>query len=54
MSYTGRHRYKSRREKYQRSSRHLKAFFIFFVLAAFVYIFMNRHDIISYLKTYWM
>lgn len=54
MSYSGRHRHKSRREKYERSSRHLKAFVIFLVLAGVVLLWKNRYDIISYLKTFFM
>ena len=54
MSYTGRKRYRSRRERYERSGRHLRAFFIFAVIAIIVLLYKNRYDIISWLKTYFM
>jgi hypothetical protein len=52
MSYTHRHRYKSRREKNQRSSRNLRITFIIVMLGLIVYFIMKRETIIGYLKTY--
>ena len=54
MSYSGRHRYRSRREKYQRSTKHLKIFFIFATIAVAIILWKNRYDIISWIKTYFM
>lgn len=54
MSYTGRHRYRTRREKYQRNTRHLKMVFIFVMITLVILIWKNRYDIISWIKTYFM
>ena len=54
MSYTGRHRHSTRREKYEKSTRHLKMFFIFAVIFIAILLWKNRYDIISWIKTYFM
>lgn len=54
MSYSGRHRYTSRREKYEKTSRNLKIVVLFAAIATVILIWKNRYDIISYVKTYFM
>ncbi|MEL6636414.1 MAG: hypothetical protein AAFW73_22340 [Bacteroidota bacterium] len=42
MSYTGRHRHKTRREKLQRSQRNLRVAFIIGIIAIVVLLLKNR------------
>jgi len=51
MSYSGRRRYKSRRERYQRTTRNLRIFFIFAAIALVVLLFKNRIYIYDYIRT---
>lgn len=42
MSYTSRHRHKTRRERYEQNNRNLRKFAIFAFLALLVLLFKNR------------
>lgn len=53
MGYKSRKRnFKSRRERFQDTMRKTRLFFLFLFIALLLYLFMNRHDILAYLKTY--
>ncbi len=42
----------NRREKYRRSTRNIKVFFLFLAIALVVWIFKNRYEYWGILKTY--
>ncbi len=42
----------SRRERYQKSTRNIKVFFLFLTLAVGVWIIKNRHEYWGIVKTY--
>lgn len=53
MGYQSRKRkYKSRRERYDKSSRNIKVVFIFGTIGLVVYIFKVRYELWGWLKTY--
>ena len=53
MAYQSRKKnYKSRRERYDQSTRNLKVFFIFAAIGLAVYLFKIRYELYGWLKTY--
>lgn len=52
MSYSGRKRYESRREKFKRTNRNAKLIFIFGTIALLVLLFKNRWPIYDWFRTY--
>ncbi len=52
MAHSGKHRYKSRREKYERNLRIGRILAIFFAIGILMLIFKNRWDIYIWIKTY--
>lgn len=52
MSYSGRIRYKTRRERNKAKARQLKLISIFVLIAAVIYIIKNRVLITDYIRTY--
>lgn len=52
MAYSNRHRYKSRREKYQLGIRRWKVGISFFLVAAAIWVFKERVAIWDYLEMY--
>ena len=52
MAYSGRHRYKTRREKLARNNRNLRMIVIFALLALLVLVYKNRWPIYDWWKTF--
>ncbi|MCI5082178.1 MAG: hypothetical protein MRY78_10805 [Saprospiraceae bacterium] len=53
MGYQSRMRnYKSRRERYEQSTRNIRIIFIFAIIALVVFLFKERYEIWGWLKTY--
>ena len=53
MAYQSRKRnYRSRRERLERASRNTKVVLIFATIGAAVWVFMIRHELWAWLKTY--
>lgn len=52
MAYSGRHRYKSRREKLEKGIRNWKLGIIFFLVALVLYLVKERVAIWDWLHTY--
>jgi hypothetical protein len=52
MSYTGRKKYKSRKEKAEEASRNVKAIVMAIILFVLVLIFYKRVDIMDYIYTF--
>ena len=48
MAYSGRHRYKSRREKFEKSRRNIRLVILFGLLAAVILIYRNWQDIYTW------
>lgn len=52
MGYKSRKRHiQSRREKYKKSTRNIKVFFLFLTIAIAVWVIKNRHEYWGWLKT---
>lgn len=51
MSYTSRHRYKSRREKLKQNQRNLRVFFIFGVIIVSLLVYRNWSSIYDWFVT---
>jgi len=52
MSYSGRKRYTSRKEKYERTVKNTKRIAVFVVIAIALLLWMNWRSIYNYLKTF--
>jgi len=52
MAYSGRHRYKSRREKLEKGIRNWKLGIFFFTIALLLYLIKERVAIWDWLQTY--
>jgi len=52
MSYSGRRKYKSRREKNKAAAKRAKGVLIAIVAAVILYVLINRVSIYDYLATY--
>lgn len=52
MSYSGRRKYKSRREKNKTAAQRARAILIAIIAAVALLIFINRVSIVDYLATY--
>ena len=52
MSYTGRKKFKTAREKNQSTFRNMKAFLLILIAASLVYCIKNRVAIMDYINTY--
>ena len=54
MSYSSRVRYKTRRERNERSWKNAKLVIVFLLIALSFYCYWNRVAILDYLRTYFM
>jgi len=52
MSYSGRKRYKSRREKNKLAAGRAKMIALFILIAGLIFLFINRVSIYDYVSTY--
>jgi hypothetical protein len=52
MSYTGRVKYNSRREKKIRNNRNTKIIFVAILIALVILLFKNRYQLLNTLKLY--
>ena len=52
MAYSGRHRYKTRKEKFAQQTRITRLIFIFAAIAAIVLLFRSRYDIYEWIRLF--